>query len=410
MSEPASSLRLAFSPRTMIGLVVVGVFAFSAFVVLSVYAPELRSGDDGGAHALSKSAIGYAGAVRLLQAEGAPVVISRSPLLRSGQDGALRVLTPGPEVKSAALEAYDRTSPMLIVLPKWQAAPDAAHRGWVRKATIMSNGLGAAPAKSLDESSFLHRRTGVSSPRLRDVVSPAAGQDVWPLGPIDQLQTLSGKDWRPILVDDENRIVLAVWRDSRVAVLADPDLLNTQGLKNLDTARVGMTILDRLRGEHGVAFDVSLNGFERSRSILRLVFEPPMLGATLCALAAAILMGFHAVARFGPAVSGGRAFALGKRALIDTSADLIRAAHKEHELAPAYAALIEARTARAVGERDGGASDRAARLAGLERRRRPTDTLDALKTAAGAARSRGETLGVAARLFHWKSEMTRDRR
>ncbi len=410
MSEAPSSVRAAFSPRTMIGLVLVGVFAFSAFVVLSVYAPDLRSGDDGRAHALSKSAIGYAGAVRLLQAEGAPVVISRSPLLRAGHGSGLRILTPGPEVKSATLEAYDRKSPMLIVLPKWQAIPDAVHRGWVRKATILSNGLGAGPAKSLDESSFLHRRTGLTSPRLRGVAGPFAAQPVAPLGPIDQLQTLSGKDWRPVLVDDENRMVLAAWRDSQVLVLADPDLLNTQGLKNLDTARAGMAVLDTLRGDRGVAFDVSLNGFERSRSVLRLAFEPPMLGATLCALAAAMLMGFHAVARFGPATGGARAFALGKRALIDTSADLIRAARKEHELAPAYAALIEARTARAAGEREGAAGDRAARLAGLERRRGPTDTLEALKTAAQAARSRGETLGVAARLFHWKSEMTRDRR
>jgi hypothetical protein len=121
-------------------------------------------------------------------------------------------------------------------------------------------------------------------------------------------------------------------------------------------------------------------------------------------------MGLHATARFGPVVGGGRAFALGKRALIDTSADLIRAAGKEHELAAAYAGLTETRTARAAGERETDPAGRTERLVRLERLRRPADSLETLNQAARAARTRGETLSVAAKLFHWRSEMTRDRR
>jgi hypothetical protein len=406
----AAPPRADFSPKVMIALVLVGIFAFSAFAVLSVYAPDLRGGEDGGAHALSKSAMGYAGAVVMLKAQGVPVVVSRSPLTRATPGRALRVLTPGPEIQADDLKPYDRTAPLLIVLPKWAASPDPAHAGWVRKAGVMANGLGEGPAKALDKDSFLHRRTGVSSPKLRGAGGPFAAGTYLPLEPVDQLQTLAGKDWRPVLVDEEGAIVLAAWRDSSVLVLADPDLLNTQGLKSLDTARAGMAILNALRGEDGVAFDVSLNGFQRSRSVLRLMFEPPMLGATLCAVAAALLMGLHAVARFGPAVGGGRAFALGKRALIDTSADLIRAAGKEHELAGAYASLTEARTAKAAGDRETGPAERTERLIRLERLRRPADSLETLNQAARAARTRGETLSVAAKLFHWRSEMMRDRR
>jgi hypothetical protein len=406
----AAPPRVAFSPKMMIALVLVGIFAFSGFTVLSVYAPDLRSGQDGGAHALSKSATGYAGAVALLKARDVPVVISRSPLTHATPGRAIRVLTPGPEIKDDELKAYDRAAPLLIVLPKWTTAPDPAHAGWVRKAGVMGNGLGVRPAKSFDDDSVLHRRTGVASAHLRGVGGPFAQGTYLPLGPVDQLQTLAGKNWRPVLVDEEDRIVLAQWKDSAVMVLADPDLLNTQGLKSLDTTRAGMAILDALRGEDGVAFDVSLNGFKRSRSVLRLMFEPPMLGATLCAVAATLLMGLHAVARFGPAASGGRAFALGKRALVDTSADLIRAARKEHELAPAYAALTEARTAKAAGERETDPAGRTERLVSLERLRRPADSLETLNQAARAARTRGETLSVAAKLFHWRSEMTRDRR
>ena len=69
--------RGAFSPAVMIGLVLVGVFSFAAFILLSAFEPELTSGSNGGAQALSQSAVGFAGAVRLLHEMGAPVRVGR---------------------------------------------------------------------------------------------------------------------------------------------------------------------------------------------------------------------------------------------------------------------------------------------------------------------------------------------
>ncbi|HEX5379297.1 MAG TPA: DUF4350 domain-containing protein, partial [Phenylobacterium sp.] len=359
MSEVRAAPPAAFSPRVMIALVLVGIFAFSGFTVLSVYAPELRSGDDGGAHALSKSAVGFAGAARMLQAEGVPVVVSRSPLHGAGRGTALRVLTPTGRFDADDLKPYERSAPLLIVLPKWAVAPDPVHRGWVRKVEMTAFDADArSVANAVSKSSVLDHKNKVEAAALRGAGGIFAEGTYLPLDRIEWLQTISGDGWRPQLVTEDGRMVLASWRDTRLMVLSDPDLLNTHGLKGLNNARAGLAILNALRGEDGVAFDVTLNGFQRPRSVLRLLFEPPMLGATLCAAAAALLMGIHAAVRFGPAVSGGRAFALGKRALIDTSADLIRAAHKEHELAPAYANLTEARAARAAGDREAGVGDR----------------------------------------------------
>ena len=118
----------------------------------------------------------------------------------------------------------------------------------------------------------------------------------------------------------------------------------------------------------------------------------------------------HAAARFGPTQKPGRAFALGKRALIDNSADLIRAARQEHELTSAYANLIQTRVAKMVGDREVDASERAARLSRLEAGRQSSAKLIDLTLAAAKAIDRGESLSVAAKLFQWKSEMTRDRR
>lgn len=410
MSDVAAPSPPTFSPRVMIALVLVGVFAFSGFTVLSVYAPDLKSGEDGQAHALSKSAVGFAGAVVMLKAKGVPVVVSRSSLTHSSDDGPLRVLTPGVEIDPAELKAYDRASPLLLVLPKWDVAPDPLHNGWVKNAGPMFPNLAARPVMPFDKTSILRRRTGVSAPQLHGAGGPFAAGTYLPLDRIEAFQTVTGDQLLPVLVDETGQMVLAQLRGTHVLVLADPDLLNTQGLKGLNNARAGMAIVDVLRGEGGVAFDVSLNGFKRPRSVLRLMFEPPLAGATLCLLVAAVLMGVHAAVRFGPPLAAGRAFALGKRALIDNSADLIRAARKEHELVAAYASLIELRAARAAGGHETGADERTERLLNLERHRKPADSLENLKLAARAARTRGETLSVAAKLFHWKSEMTRDRR
>ncbi len=405
MSEMSSP----FTPKTTLALVLVGIFAFSGFTVLSVYAPDLRSGRDGGAHALSTSAVGFAGAVVMLKSQGVPVVVSRSPLNKAGEGQALRVLTPTPETGETALKDYDRRGPLLVVLPKWSVAPEITHEGWVRKVDLVGAGA-LEPLKHLGTSGTIAHRAGVSSPKLRGVGAPFVEGTYLPLGRIDRLQTLTGGEWTPILVDEQDRTVLARWGNTHLVVLADPDLLNTQGLKQIDNARAGMAILEALHGQDGVAFDVALNGFNRPRSVLRLMFEPPLLGGTLCLLAAALLMGIHAAPRFGPALRPGRAFALGKRALIDNSADLIRAAGKEHNLAPAYAALIQARTAKAVGDRESDPALRQARLIRLEEHRAIRPSLDALDLAAAKAATREDALSIGVKLFQWKSEMTRDRR
>ena len=398
-----------FSPKTTLALVLVGIFAFSGFTVLSVYAPDLRSGKDGGAHALSTSAVGFAGAVILLKEQGVPVVVSRSPLTKVSAGRPLRVLTPPPDASEHALKDYDRSGPLLVVLPKWAVSPHLTHAGWVSKINLI--GVGAlTPLKTLGAPGIIYNRTDNSPVALRGVAAPFGDGTYLPVGKVDRLQTIMGADWRPILVDQEGRSVLARWGETPLVVLADPDLLNTQGLKSLDKARAGLAILEALHGDDGVAFDVSLNGFTRSRSVLRLMFEPPLVGATICLLAMALLMGLHAAARFGPTLRPGRAFALGKRALIDNSADLIRAARKEHELTVAYVALTQTRVAKMVGDREADAEQRVTRLSRLEQGRQTSDKLSDLIGAAGRASDRGESLSAAAKLFQWKSEMTRDRR
>ena len=401
-----------FSPKTMIIVVLVGVFAFSAFVVLSAYAPDLRSGANGGAHALSRSAIGYAGVVELLKDMDRPVLVSRGrPPPTRGGSGVL-VLTPGFQTGEHDIDAIHFDGVKLVVLPKWIAAPSPVSPDWVQKAGAMPTELIADSLGKGAWKATLQRRTGVARPVLKagEGAGFPAGEILAP-GPIDQLQTLSGKGWDPIVTDEQGRAVLALSRQGSVVVLSDPDLLNTQGIADLATARTGVEILDRLRARGPVVFDVTLNGLAHGRSLLKLAFEPPLLGATLCLLAAAIMMGLHAFARFGPAERPATVVALGKRALADNSAALVRMARREPRMAPAYAALTREIAARAVGApRDldeaqlDALLDRLGTAHGLEFR------FSTLAAEAAAAKTNAELMSVARRLYQWRGEMTRDHR
>ena len=399
----------AFSPRTILALVLVGVVSFSGLAVLAAYAPELRGATDPGAHALSSSAIGFKGAVVMLQAEGVPVVVSRTPPRGRVSAGPLTVLTP-PHVSD--LKPFTQDGALLIVLPKWIVTPMPLHPGFVLKygnaeTTAYATELLAPFTKTTE---IQVRPKGFSRPVLRGTGALFGPGTYLPLGPIDSFQTLSGPEWEPMLVDDQGRAVLARLRKRPgVVVLAEPDLLNNQGLANLDNARAGMAVLNTLRGEDGLRFDVTLNGFSRGQNAGRLMLEPPWLAATLCGVAAALLMGLHSLGRFGPTLARGRAVALGKRALVDNSAGLVRMARREAELAPAYAALTKALVARTAGGGPGAGRDADAWIADLARRAGAADPA-ALAAQAERAETPDDLLAVGRTLYQWRLEITRERR
>lgn len=406
MSDEAPATRPAFSPRVILAVVMVGVVSFAALVVLGVYPPDLRSGNDGRAHALSKSAIGYAGAPILMKALGETTMVSR--VRRRDLKQAVLVLTPDVGARADALARLGGAASTVIVLPKWAAAPDVLHEGFVRKAGLLPGGKAyQGLLKAWSPNTRVVRRKDAGRPVLRGAGGPFAPGTYLPLGAIDRLQTVSGEGWAPALVDETGGVVLAYSRrHPEVLLLADPDLLNNQGLKSLDTARAGAAVLQAASsgGARAIVFDVTLAGYERGRGLMRMMLEPPWLAATLIGVAAAVLMGLHGLARFGQPRRMGRAYALGARALADNTAGLIRLARKEHEMAPAYAELVRAEVARASGAHaEPGWLDELARRRGLA-------APDELAAEAEAAKTRDDLLAVARKLYDWRGEMTRERR
>jgi hypothetical protein len=128
-------------------------------------------------------------------------------------------------------------------------------------------------------------------------------------------------------------------------ILADPDLLNNHGMADERQARAALALLDFLNstGAESVQFDVTTNGLGRSRSPLKLAFDAPFLAVTLTIFVAMLLAAWQALVRFGPVQRPERAIALGKAALVDNSAALIRKAGREAHLGRRYVEVIRER-------------------------------------------------------------------
>jgi hypothetical protein len=408
LAAPAEK-RGAFSMRVALALVFVGVFSFSAFMALATFAPEIARGDDGRTHALSRSAIGFSGAVILARARGDTVNVRRGA--RGTASPALVVFTP--ETPPSAHELIERAYfGRLVVLPKWRVGPDPTHRGWVRRFGLADSEEIEAFLEEIAPEAHIARVEGAVRPLLSyayDEIGPTAGA-VLQAGQIESLQYLAGKVFEPVVTDSDGRIVLGRihYEDELIFVLADPDFLNNFGLADRDTARAGLAMLDLLRqpGEP-FAFDVTLNGFERSRSLLRLALAPPFLAATLCLAAAAALMGWRAMSHHGPKAHEERAIALGKRALADNSAALLRIARREHRMGWGYAQLIAAEAAARIGLSRGDGAETIALLDRIGARHGVSRRYSELAAEASAAETPAAMLEAARQLHAWKEEIVR---
>jgi hypothetical protein len=403
-----------FRPATVLWALGASVVAALAFIVISTFAPELREDRDAGSNAASRSAVGYAGLVRLLHDTGVPTTIRRGPA-PPGARGGLLILTPragadADEVDTAS--KYDGN--VLIVAPKWLTSRSNSHRGWVVVRGLLPT-VFAADALGRPEVRDLKRTDGARPVTL--VAGPnqhiAAPQTVLPFGRIDALQHEMTDFGVPILVDRDQEAVLVGVGAGRIFLLTDPDLIDNHGMADPVTARSALTLIDILRGPNGaVTFDVTLDGLARPRSLMRIALTPPFFAATLCALAAFVLIGWRALIRFGPTVRPERAVALGKLALVESAAGLIRLAKRQARMAPRYAAVARGAAARAVGaSRDWNAQqtdDYLDRLGDPSGRTRPFSDLVAAAERGGG--SEAELMASAHDLFQWKLEVTRERR
>lgn len=364
MSDTAANDH-GFNPRLIAGVVVIGVIAFVALWALIALGPQISSGNDGGGHALSKAAPGYAGIVDLVERAGADVELRRRVETTHYEEyEPLLVLTPthrtrAPEI--AELLDAQRSTPALIVLPKWQAI---AVPGQTQKPGWVSAGFPARPpAAMLPPAHFGTVEIKAAPTKAQDVPARVAGRSFVASLP-GHVQTITGDNLETLIAGPNGGAVLAQVGDRDLYILADPDLINNFAFATRDKAVAAANLIDAIAeyaDADGLAFDVTLNGFGGQRSLLRFAFVPPFIGITLCLIAAGLLALWQAWMRFGPALNPRRAIPVSKAALIANSADLIRQARRELDGANAFVKsqrIAIARRLHAPGGLDDEATDR----------------------------------------------------
>lgn len=399
ISNTSDGAQGALNARTMLLITVIGALAFIAMLLLGAYAPDLRSGRNGGAHALSNAAVGFSGLVRLAEATGRNPVIVRSVLQLNSED--LAVITPDhgyTELSAIIRERGPRVT--LLVLPKWEAQADPDKSGWVRVKTLLP---ARDPARTLYPATplLVSRERGDGRPLT--VVPFGAPAGVRFLAPA-VVQTISGNQIDPVITDSAGRIVLGKIKRRQFFILAEPDLINNHGMGDPRQAQAALALLDYLNstGAKSVLFDVTANGLGRSESPLKLAFDPPFLAVTLTIFAAMLLAAWQALIRFGPVRRRERAIAFGKAALVDNSAALIRKAGREPHLGPRYVDVIRDRAValfRLPPTLDPAALG--ARLEGLN----PRHSFAAEAERARSAHSRDDLVRSAQSLNHWLEEI-----
>lgn len=390
-------------------LVLISAVSMLGLLLLFAYAPYLRSDDSSDTDVISRSAVGFAGLKELLSLSGIPGEIDRGPLLRGNSHPSLVILTPTQSTPAAEVTEFEYSAPTLIILPKWmtQAVPEKPD--WVSKSGMLPNDVVVRLVKGLVHDASLANKTG-SARNVRTLLGQAApaGVPSMALKHIEELRSIGGT--RTVLNAIDYGPVLGLVRRAGqpVYILSEPDLMNNQGLADADTARAALAIIAALRqGQGPVRFDVTLNGMGRDPSLLHAAFEPPLLGATACALLAALLIGLHAASRFGAPLRAVRVFARGKTMLAVNTAELLRIMGREGAMAQRYVHAARDLVLIRLGARRFSAPEQDELLAILERNNGLGIQFAELAREAGDAQGGNGLLRVAQRAYAWRKEITR---
>jgi len=336
-----------FNAKILIWVVAAAILGVVAYLFLATYAPDLENGNNGEGHALSQSAIGYSGLVKLERALGHPpeIVHDEEGLKTDG----LLVVTPelnGDADELAKLVKARDGKPTLVVLPGYVALADLKHPGWVREGGGVSPDIIERLIAKTVPLKITFIKTHVTA-QFDGHPAPVVvfGPDYFAAH--HEVGTVTGDNLKPILTDDSgndlshSHIVLAD-AGNGLYILAEPDLFNNFGIADPHRAYAAVKLLAVLSpaAHPQITFDLTLNGFKSSGGLLDLILRPPFLAMTLALLVAAVMALINGLVRFGPPMREARAIPRGKGALVANTAEMLKLAKVEHQLGGRYAALI----------------------------------------------------------------------
>ncbi|HTU10526.1 MAG TPA: hypothetical protein VMG08_06455 [Allosphingosinicella sp.] len=392
-----------FNPKVVYGLILLGVAAFGAIIWVMAYGGGAREQqrEVSKAQLMSPAAVGFKGLVALVGQ------VRQSYTIESAQDldyDDLLVLAVDENSRQEEISQVRQrrgSRATLLILPKWRTVANRRGGEWV---TVLGPGAGNRVAGQLG---YRLRLAGRVPPGSR-----LAGQGILEgldVPASEYPQVIDGEGLIALLTLADGQTVLAQVAGRPHYILADPDLLNNQGISERFRAEAALALLDALNAEGAESINFAtfadVAAARETKSLLRTMLEPPFLAMTLALLIAALLAGIHGAIRFGQPRREARTIALGKAALVENSAGLIRLARREVHMSIAYAEFVQQETARAVGAPPGLQGDALDDY--LDRLTRGGPTFTELATALVKTRDRQSMAAAARALFQWKKDITR---
>jgi len=401
----------------IIGLILIGVFAFSALIGLSGYAEDIKDKNNGQAHALSTSAIGFAGLHILLEDLNQNVSLDANEAQYFKQD-TLRIYTLNSAFQTDVLDELNPEAPKLIVLPKWNVFPQPKAPGWVQKtpygdAVINGKNLASNLENLMQEISFeqIGDDEGQAAIEYKFLLENT-GENL--KSRLPRLQMIKANNLLPIMRTAEGAIVLGKIEDTQTYILSDPDFLNTSGLRTKSGAKFAVDILEYIKGESGASsytLDLALHGIGGKRNMIKLFTQPPFLSITLLMAALLGLMGWQAFLRFGDPKRGssedfGENMQMGPQSLTITTAEFLSLAKRETEIMTDYANMVRGQALEEIGLQGRDNSRRFEALYKRETVKGITPTFQSLFEASEQTTQKQEMIRLAKALQDWKKDIT----
>ncbi len=318
-----------FSARMLVLLAALAAFLFSLSILLSAYEDPMTSSDErAGAGAFSISSLGCAGLYDLLGQSGlrAERAVEADGNFRRG----LHVLAePGiREFRRTAEMLRNPSRRMLLVLPKWKPIRDENRSRWIKGVESLS---AFDATEILNLASFpaaVVRQPWPKSWRTNELGFEPSGNV--------PVQLLRSEAFRP-LVGNESGMLVGEWKsgdgEKTIWVLSDPDVMANHGIGLGDNAAFMIALFGRMDNAGvgmPIVFDESLHGYSPGQlSPLRLLFDFPLVVATVLAVLSALLLALAGAQRFGRPERAGGGPGFGKESLIDNSARLMACAGHE---------------------------------------------------------------------------------
>lgn len=433
VDELDQASRRAFSPKVGRWLVGLGAVSLLATLLLSVLtADDRRAKTDASPNSFSRSAVGHRAFAEVLRALDVDVVVSRHRSAeKASRDRPLFLIEPSYSRESERRRLHDlvaraveRRVPVVVVLPKWDAAEAFGQDDWASRVEPLSPSEARGALEEVERAIAAAEHSPRSSDwdgvvwRTEDAVTALwlGGKEVpWKvkLAPLQGLATSDDGPLEPLLeatAGEAFPVLVARFRSAPVFVVSDPDLVNTMGLDEADHALVMYHLLTDTLVANGVVIDEVVHGFERADSIWSELFRFPLVLVTFHLAGLLALAIWAAMRRFGKPAARPPRVPTGKTTLLDNTATLLALGHHAGHGVREYFRSTLRGLARVYGlPTELSDEDRLAAIDDLAKRRGSKGEVRALAAEAAALLDRRgderRALALARRIYTFRTEM-----